>query len=126
MTIDYYPELEEIRGALETTVHNFPYSSCYIAAHVVQKILGLQLVGGRYIPTGSNWQSFGHAWNYDSQRGLYIDLTQDQFSADRPKIGILPDSTDILQKMWTLSPLSSPVIDQVITKLSSMRQARTI
>ncbi len=125
MVIDYYPELEEIRGALEVTVGGFPYSSCVIAAHVVQETLGLRLVIGMYAPTG--FSRFSHAWNYDGRRGLYIDLTQDQFSDDRPKICILPDSTDILQEGGALSSLfSAPVIDDVIARLSFVRQTRAI
>ena len=125
MIIDYYPELEEIRGALEATVKDFPYSSCVIAAYVVHDTLGLQPVSGMYAPTG--FSRFSHAWNYDQRRRLYIDLTQDQFSDARPKICVLPDSIDILQERGALSSLFSvPVIDDVIARLSFGRQTRTI
>ena len=48
-----------------------------------------------------DYRGFGarqHAWNYDPDLGLYIDLSQDQFFFKYKKIILLPEDTHILKQ----------------------------
>lgn len=80
--LSYYDELIRIRKALEQTNFpsgrlRFPRFCCDIASEIVKRELGLYHLNGIYDPEGCR---VAHNWNYDKERGLYIDLTMDQFN----------------------------------------------
>lgn len=90
-TLPYYPELVRLRSFLEREVEDFPRFKCESATRLVHLVTGLEEVSGRYVPDEDL-----HAWNYDSQRELYVDITQDQYP-HRSRIVIMPASTPILR-----------------------------
>ncbi len=91
--VPYYEELVNIRSFLEKNLENFPTLRCQHTARFLKKELGLKEVAGYYIPL----QDY-HAWSYDSELKLYIDLTMDQFSQTHNKIIILP-----VENIWLKS-----------------------
>jgi len=89
--VPYYSELVNLRIILEDSLPNFPELRCQHSTRVVNRILGLEERAGYYKPL-----DLWHAWNYDPNQGLYIDLTMDQFSGDHEPITILRDNTSLL------------------------------
>jgi len=74
--VPYLEQIKRIRTILEHTLSYFPSDRCDYSARVVKTLVpGLKEVAGEYRP----WQRW-HAWNYDPQRELYIDLSFDQFA----------------------------------------------
>lgn len=81
-TLPYYTTLVDIRRVLAEKLTEpdvgiiFPRACCNASVRVVQKILCLEEVGGWYSPNGSRNNSGreAHAWNYDSEKKLYIDV----------------------------------------------------
>jgi len=94
MKIEYYKQLADIRNLLENLLQGFPLAKCQHATRIVKQIIGLEELAGEYTPKGM-W----HAWNYDTKLGLYVDLTQDQFTDSAGKVCILPEYTSILKEM---------------------------
>ena len=91
--LPYYPDLVKIRRVLEKASEYFPHCECYRAGRAVKLVTGLEESVGSYgEPIKCNW----HVWNFDEDRGLYIDLTQDQFLKSLPPITILPSTTKVL------------------------------
>ncbi len=91
--LPYFGELQKIRASLEKGANNYPYNGCSHASRVVNLITGIREVAGSFTfkycygsPTDIIHEEW-HAWNYDQERGLYIDLSADQFG-DFPKIFI--------------------------------------
>lgn len=97
----YFSTLERIRSFLEQQEvvqwHHFPRGWCDTTSELVRRIVGLELKGGYYVKSGF---SKSHRWNYDLDRGLYVDLTQDQFGFTTRRIVILPSSTRLLKAGW--------------------------
>ena len=94
----YFNELKDIRAALEADKESYPYNYCSHASRVVNLILGLREVAGSFTfkyyygsPTDTIHREW-HAWNYDPERELYVDLTADQFG-DLPKIFVTKKSS---------------------------------
>lgn len=79
LTLPYLPRLQEIRSVLEMVLgsRGFPKDFCIDAAKIVSKELDLDLVRGYKVHEDQSEEA--HAWNYDSERRLYVDLTYDQF-----------------------------------------------
>ena len=90
--LPYYQELVILRGFLEREVKEFPWCKCDQTTRMTHLVTGLEEVSGRYVPSEDR-----HSWNYDSRRGLYIDLTQDQFP-HRGRIVVMPADTPILRE----------------------------
>jgi len=83
--VPYYSTLLDIRKFLEQNIGVFPIHSCQHSTRMLKQILDLKQVAGYYLPL-NKW----HAWSYDLNLKLYIDLTMDQFSEEHDKIMILP------------------------------------
>jgi hypothetical protein len=90
-TLPYYSELANLRSFLEREVEGFPRWKCESASRLVHLRTGLEVVAGRYVPDEDL-----HVWNYDSQRELYVDITQDQYP-HRSKIAVMPANTPLLK-----------------------------
>jgi len=74
--VPYLEQIRRIRTVLEHTLSYFPSDRCDYSARVVKTLVpDLKEVAGEYRP----WQRW-HAWNYDRERGLYVDLSFDQFA----------------------------------------------
>ncbi len=88
--LSYFEELGAIRAELEGEYMFYPSHCCEKAGRTVRQVLGerygLEEVAGYYRPTMER-----HAWNYDAQRGLYIDLTLDQFFLEFPAVALVPE-----------------------------------
>ncbi|GEM_PF-5037300 len=92
--VPYYAKLVEIRGVLEdATEFRFPYNCCQNASRVVQRVLGTQFrveeVAGAYQPNENYSEWRHHAWNYDAERKLFIDLSLDQFFLGFPSVVVM-------------------------------------
>lgn len=90
--VPYYKNLVNIRSFLEKNLENFPILRCQHTTRFLKKGLGLNEVAGYYFPRGA-W----HAWSYDPDLGLYIDLTMDQFSKSHSPIMILPKENSLIK-----------------------------
>lgn len=84
--------LGHIREALERKVGGFPRNCCQVASRVVRELTGLEQIAGCHVPSNT-----GHAWNYDPQYGIYVDLTFDQFDRLADPVLILPEDTPLLR-----------------------------
>ena len=67
----------------------YPQQCCQIASRKVANALG-ERFGVEEIAGYYTVGMMRHAWNYDVQRGLYIDLTLDQFYEGFPQVTLLP------------------------------------
>jgi hypothetical protein len=83
--VPYYETLVNLREFLENNVPAFPFLRCQYSSRVLSKVLGLKQPAGYYMP-----MNIWHAWSYDNNLKLYIDLTMDQFNENHNKIMILP------------------------------------
>ena len=90
--LSYFKYLQIIRKELEYIVPYFPLQGCRIASRVVSTLLNLEELQGMYQSDIPLYIS-GHAWNFDQKKGLYVDLSQDQFEREAPKVSILPKTT---------------------------------
>jgi|GEM_PF-3165053 hypothetical protein len=90
-TLPYYTELIRLRSFLERKVEDFPRFKCDQTTRMIHLITGLEEVSGRYVPDEDR-----HTWNYDADRKLFVDLTQDQYP-HRGKIVVMPASTPLLR-----------------------------
>lgn len=97
MELPYWQKLEEIRLEFESKSLSFPRNKCQLVTRAVSLDTKLRQVAGLYVPERS-W----HAWNYDPQRRLYIDLSMDQFEEVEEKIVIIScERRDVLQRrIW--------------------------
>ncbi len=109
--LPYLLTLKGLRSFLEQQrvvpgEYPFPNNWCEVTSELVRRVVGLELKEGSYVrpkPEGYHWDyerhcgdSVSHCWNYDPQRGLYVDLTQDQFGYTREKVIVLKESTPLL------------------------------
>jgi len=87
-TLPYYDKLVKIRSALEKNVSKFPVNGCGEASISVERILGLpQIIREYHGPNNISDPTIlvdgdysTHMLNVDKKRGLYIDLSKDQFN----------------------------------------------
>lgn len=96
--VPYMRELKKIRDVLEDKLLFYPSSDCQVATRVIHELVGLEEKAGRYVSDshlGNRW----HAWNYDPELKLYIDLSQDQFPDCADPICILPEDTPLLEEI---------------------------
>ena len=79
--LPYYEELVKVRQAAKYVLQNFPDSACCECTRATHLFTGLEEVAGNYTIKIRGRRLFRrwHAWNYDKERGLYVDITQDQF-----------------------------------------------
>ncbi len=94
--VPYFKTLVGLRAALAEEYMLYPHHCCVKASRKVTEMLGLQYgvqgVAGYYIQG-----MMPHAWNYDVQRELFIDLTLDQFYAGFPTVAIMPEDIFLLK-----------------------------
>ena len=94
--LPYGKDLVRLRKIMQSTLPYFPCNKCQHSARSVGLVTGLDEIAGMF--GGTSFSSgYWHAWNHDPERGLYIDLTQDQFEGIRDKIIILPENTHRLK-----------------------------
>lgn len=108
--LPYYWKLEIIRDTLERELVYAPKENCFFYSRIGFEVLGLPVLEGDYRPphkdneeplwVDGEYSGFSrmHCWNFDEERGLYVDLTQDQFWEGVGKIVIMPATTKVLQK----------------------------
>lgn len=83
MNVPYYKQLLAIREIFEQTSTRFPLKGCQNASKAISVLIGLEEVAGfYYFEKHNDW----HSWNYDKKRGLYIDITADQYPNTKEKI----------------------------------------
>ncbi|HLD05166.1 MAG TPA: hypothetical protein VJG90_05615 [Candidatus Nanoarchaeia archaeon] len=80
--LPYYRRLERAYDEM-MGLPGFPYSLCDAASYIVAQLTPLQEVAGFYDPGKTR-----HSWNFDSERGLWIDLVHQQFCEFAPSIAI--------------------------------------
>jgi len=107
--LPYYSQLVSIRESLEQAPelqfpYRFPTTCCQNATRLVSKALDPEFIiselsgGYRF---GENLDHYlHHAWNYDPERNIYLDLTLDQFFLEFPPIAIFPSSLPFLKEMY--------------------------
>lgn len=71
-------QLEVIRERLEETLPLFPRGACNKTSSVVEEVMRFPRIFGEVIAS----DRYGHSLNYDSERGLFVDLTYGQFSEE--------------------------------------------
>ncbi len=107
--VPYFNELVAIRESLEEAVNGvngkgvFPKNSCTLAANAVQHVLKIPRVDGYF----EGWLYGTHAWNWDSERKLFIDIAMDQYHGVTEKVVILPDTTEVLRYVPDLTEILS-------------------
>lgn len=93
------------RTVLEQRLPFFPKGACQYTGRLLSSlrpIITLDEVAGVFQhPEVKGTKN--HAWAYDRERKLYIDLTLDQFLENAPKVAILQDSTSLLQRKDSLT-----------------------
>lgn len=119
MEIPYYNQLIEIRELLENELPIFPFLQCQKATKLINKILGLQELGGIYTP-----KNFPHSWSYDPEKGRYIDLCQDMFDDCSNPITILPVSTNILEPRLNFTKVQKNLTDKKVDELCRIYENR--
>ena len=87
--LPYYDMLKDIRAFFRSIKPQrgqkvFPTGYCHVASKVASKVTGLDLVAGDY--DRGRGLLVDHGLNFDSQRGLYIDITRDQFDPCAPEV----------------------------------------
>ena len=92
--LPYFKKLIKIRNVLEKRLKNFPIGCCNETSRIIKKTIGLEEVAGDYIEKNN---LILHAWNYDKENRLYIDLTHDQFEPFKTKISIFPLNINFLK-----------------------------
>lgn len=93
MNIPYYDELVQCRAFLEQKHDSFPDDYCQQSSKLISFVTGIEEVAGHYrFGSGYLW----HAWSYDSNTNLHVDLTMDQFSSYNDKITLLSSSSSRL------------------------------
>ncbi len=92
----------------------FPRRWCAVTSGLVARVTGLEIVVGMYPAAGALTI---HTFNRDSQRNLYVDLTEDQFDPDlsvinvhtaatlKPTVDLQVSSVEILERVGYLSGL---------------------
>ena len=91
-----------MREVCEQYVPGFPGERCLIPARVLSIVLSFTELSGTF-------NGKGHAWAFDEDRNLYIDLSADQFSKHYPKVFV------------TKVPCSMYVVDGAKTLLCKQR-----
>ena len=98
MKVPYYDTLQSCRLFLEDYFDSFPAGKCQYASKLVSTVLDLEEVAGYYGPFGKTaW----HAWSYDSNFGLYFDISLDQFDTKHNSISVLPRENKYLVEVLT-------------------------
>lgn len=95
-SLPYYSKLVELKGVLGRILtiidpgffRVFPYGCCSDSVRAVYLKTGLEEIGGYF-------RRNKHAWNYDRKKGLYIDLTLQQFG-NFPEIAVIDASSGVL------------------------------
>lgn len=87
---------ELMRQSIEAVMQDdfFPEGCCGFAATALEHIYNLGYATGEY--RDARDRRHPHAWNYDSETGLYVDITLDQFPNVSDPIVILTRDTSIL------------------------------
>jgi len=104
ITLPYFDKLVTVRRFLEQDKEGnprFPYLGCQDATRLVHYTAGLEEQAGWFIQQDVDLRKLNldkgwHAWNYDSERRLYVDLSMDQFG-DYRSIEVLPEDTHLLE-----------------------------
>ncbi len=120
--LPYYRTLVDITGVLATklvvadahTVGFFPNGSCNHSARITHLLTGLEERGGLFKPTKRE-----HAWNYDSLRRLFVDITMSQFGS-YPQIAVVPASNQLLRPTRELTQKQAALdlkVDDLIVKI---------
>jgi hypothetical protein len=91
MDIPYYGDLVLLRRYMEEGIYRFPSRKCRQSTRILKKTHGFEEVAGHYVH--EDGARFWHAWNYDLERNLWIDLTSDQFEDT-------PDKIIIVERPW--------------------------
>lgn len=92
--LPYYPNLVRIIEAFKRHFIFFPYALCSPTTRVVFLKTGLEELAGEC--SLAEEQAGFHAWNYDDERKLYVDLSLRQYSRSFPNIVALPHTTQLL------------------------------
>lgn len=108
--VPYIKELEIIRKNMEIEFPYFPATYCAFSTRTVHKVFGLEQTAGYY-----NFRI--HAWNYDSEKGLYIDLTLDQFPNVKEKINVYPEDNPCFFESDSLIQLLLNTTDEDFTRI---------
>lgn len=83
--LPYGEQLPLILGYLKLVFPEFPRKLCVDTSRLVKRVTGIPVVAG--FTYGDS-----HAWNYDTDRGLFIDLTARQFDPELPEILVTPET----------------------------------
>lgn len=103
-TLPYGSILEATRNVLEIRIKDFPNQGCQFTSRLLSSlrpIVTLDEVGG-YFRHSSVQGTKNHVWVEDKQRGLYIDLTLDQFLDRAPRVAIMKNTSPVLIQSPTI------------------------
>jgi hypothetical protein len=103
-TLPYFDQLVLVRRFLEQDKEGnpaYPRNGCQDATRLINYTAGLEEYAGWFIYQDIDLRKLNldkcwHAWNYDAERRLYIDLSMDQFGVFR-SIEVLPEDTSLLE-----------------------------
>ena len=122
--LPYYSALKYIRQRLEADASDFPENKCNTANWIVSHATELEGRAGFYRLENHRSKTLTyHAWNYDKERGLYVDITQDQFNwttAKAPPIAITRETDPFMIYMpvldlreWKETIAGMPIADYI-------------
>jgi hypothetical protein len=133
MALDYYQELKEITRFFKKTISEFPKNKCQYVSKIVSRIFNLEVRNGYYIIDDELVKSnehinekglrkkgviLPHAWNYDKENNLYIDVTSRQFDTKNPEILILSEDTRRLFPSRTIETIANNICRELDNKVT--------
>jgi hypothetical protein len=111
--LPYFNVLQILQKNLHEWVPHFPSRYCVQTTRCASRLTRLTELGGNYesfAPKIQGEYEFPvlnyplirwHAWNYDKQRGLYIDLSHHQWNNNLPQIMVFEgDTTVMVPNKW--------------------------
>jgi len=93
--LPYLDDLLLIRKALSLIKPDFPHLACEHSTRSINQIIGLTETAGHYM--GFHEREW-HAWNYDPERDIYIDISMTQFSDKHDDISIVTPESPLLRQ----------------------------
>lgn len=116
--IPYIKRAVEIRCFLEGTFSDFPDGYCGLSAFLLERLVNIRCVAGIFVVQEHDLH--GHAWNYDSKRSIYLDISHNQFDKTLPKIkvfsilnSVLIEKPDMTAKLYRHKKALSAEIERL-------------
>ncbi|MEI6849839.1 MAG: hypothetical protein WCK29_02260 [archaeon] len=86
--LPYARDLNLILNYLKLVFPDFPERNCQDAARITSRVTKLRELAGYFSEIPGQSREEWHAWNYDPERKIIVDLTGKQLAEDLPEIFI--------------------------------------